>query len=430
MGTGLSSRSTADHWLRPVDPGRVKHSAQDRCVGSVGICATAATFDWRQIVALKRPGVDPKDKSITDDWIAEYYADGRVVSLQNDVWIVRVLPGHSYVWEDGSTKLGHGGTNLRLFEELARASKQAPGNLSALENPREFHGLSVRIETSPIPPTRNPETLRLMQQRLLLAYETPNKVDFFAIKLRAKGESPVKFAMRLLGNARDEQFDLTPWDSDFQAMSRLLGAMGGRPPTNEEWDLAQSWFNLGRGRCRLVEEPTGKKLIADAWPHGLEMSAVINPTRTLDAPNSAWMNDAFLHSSGVAAVSFRGVVKRPESSEAMLQNAQRRATEQDMERQKSADTVLSDSDLQKAELAAEVEGYLKANRSGLLADVSIVFARHAFEGDELFQDMLRQNYGIATAVLVHQQMTGLSEMTFCAPPSTWKNQADPAIHVA
>ncbi len=362
-----------------------------------------------------KPGRDSKTNAIVDSWVKERFSDGRIVGLQGDVWAVRVMPTHSQVWEDDWVKLEAGNVNRRIFEDLSRASKNPPLDLPALESPREFHLLSVRIQGSPQPPTQNPARLQQLQLRHLLAYETARKVDFFAVRLVAQGETVFQTAKRLVRGAVEEETDLAPWDRDNAVISKILGTAGGRIPTEEEWDLLDSWFNGGKGRCRVVEEPSGQRLLLDAWPEGLELSAVTMPSQRLDAPHAPWMMEAFLHQAGVVACSVRGEVKRPETSERMLDAAQRKAIAQDQERQKSSDSVLSDEDLHRAQTAREVGEYLKTNRTGLLSNVSVVFARRAVQDNETFADVLRHEYKIGVSTLVHQQVEGLSEMTLCAP---------------
>lgn len=345
------------------------------------------------------------------------------LSHGGDAWLYYVLPKRSLEWED-SPKRHEVAVRLRsMFTAIGLTSRAGvPGirRLQTTSGLREFHLLSLSWDYQASPPPNTPPPLAALQQDAFAGFACGQGLTVFGVKLRRQVASTVSlraYLQELVDNIRGKELDLVTFNPDKATMSEILRRAGGRPPSREEARRMEHWWNGGRGcDATIVIEPDGKSLSCDAWPEGLEFSAMIdfeNPQ--LDPRKGLWLNDIFSVNEGCVCVSVRGSIYPPKSVPALFRHAQRKADSQIAENQVTGDLERAE-DHETFEAGKTMEDYFRRAGEPLLQGCSFITVRRNSEAVNDYRDHLLMRWGIENKVVEHRQQEAMEETLPCARP--------------
>lgn len=349
--------------------------------------------------------------------------DGIYVGANGQVWLYWVLPTSPLVWEDPGTRLMIGGPLHEILVDLGATSRKSliPGFKFTSDN-REFHICALQWDERPTPPKGTSDDLASFMNETF-SFKAGHKLVFVGTKLRSGGTQTVEgqdgiipFMTRLVKEATTDDIpNLNDYKRDFDLVASILARNGCRRPTLAESRHMESWYNLGRGTdCTLVAEPSGKSLSSDAWPDGIELSALVHFDQTeFQSPADMWAADAFSHEEGLICLSVRGDLMPAEEARNEFRKAQRKALSQIEEQSKTGDLErVEDHEL--FQLANSMESYFAGATEPLLTNCSILLARRATKSDDTYADALRSQYGFEVKPLEHRQMLALDETLPCS----------------
>ena len=207
--------------------------------------------------------------------------------------------------------------------------------------------------------------------------------------------------------------NLDPYEKDMALVKSIFDRRDVQPPTRQELDQLESWYNLGRGPDAVIEElPTRLDVTGIGQ---LEMAAVMRFDQPMmPSPYAQWALEAISHPGDAPhIISIRAELEPPNLTRARARRAQRRIISNMEEEQKT-------QDLEKVELsetfqqAKEIEDYLAGSNQPMLANCSFLMGREITDETETYIDFLGQNYGIQMKALEHRQIQALEETLPCS----------------
>ncbi|WP_395105146.1 ATP-binding protein [Actinomadura sp. SCN-SB] len=381
----------------------------------------------RRLAGVGRAGRSEADTATM--WTTPYAwrtADGIYVGHNGEVWMYRALPLSPMKWEDPEQQLTLALPLARLLSELGGTSRQPIGGLATLSSNRNIHVISITWDDQVVPPPENAAALRSYQAGAF-GFLAPRRALLVGVLLRsslmdkasrtdrnASGAAKFKALTELVKESIAEDVpNLELYRKDIELLQVIFERANARPPTRQELDHLESWYNLGRGPDAVLEElPTRLRV------HGLgelEMSAVMRFDQPiLESPHSQWAMEAVsLPGDAPHVISIRAELEPANLTRARARRAQRRIMANMQEERKT-------QDLEKVELsktfrqAKEVEDYLAGSNQPMLANCSIVMAREVSGAAQTYIDYLSQVYGIQMKPLEHRQIQALEETLPCS----------------
>lgn len=350
--------------------------------------------------------------------VAFHNNDGVFVGHDGSAWLYRILPLLPLTWEDQPARDSEAVMLHHLLSELTGLStvSKLPGTKVGA-NYRQFHLL--RLAWDEMVECEGDDPLTNFQRGILSRFSVTDGLVAIGVNLRLRtlpNSGGLKTRLRtLVRQSMDDSPDPSLWAADRSRVAAVLSRAGGVPPTQEQAMRMESWWNGGRGCDTVIApEPNGRSVSTQAWPQGLEMSALIEAEESeYDPQQGMWMADALTHEDGCVAVSVRGSLVPAAAARPLMRRAQRKAIDR-VEEQAATGDLEREEDSNLFDAARELES-LFLNGEGLVRDASIVFARRANPADSTFADELYSRWGWQVKVVEHRQMPALEETLPCSP---------------
>ncbi|MBO2465327.1 ATP-binding protein [Actinomadura violacea] len=351
-------------------------------------------------------------------------SDGVYVGHNGEVWMYRTVRLSPMKWEDAEQQLTLAAPLARLLGDLGGTSRQPMGGLATLSNNRVVHLISITWDDLVTPPRENSEELRTYQAGAF-GFLAPKRVLFVGVQLRSSlrgragrgggsGGSVLKAVTELVKESViDEVPDLANYAKDKEHISAIFDRADAQPPTRQELDQLESWYNLGRGPDAVIEELPTRLAVTGIGE--IEMAAVMSFDHpVMPSPQAQWALDAISHPGDAPhVISVRAELEPPNLTRARARRAQRRIMSNMEEERKT-------QDLEKVELsetfqqAKEVEDYLAGSNQPMLANCSLIMAREVGDATQTYMEFLEQQYGIQMKALEHRQIQALEETLPCS----------------
>ena len=341
--------------------------------------------------------------------------DGMFFGHDGSCWLYNILPLKPLFWEDHKARMAHAAMLHDMFIELGSLSRggAVPGTkLGSVY--RHFHLVSLCWDDYPRPPE---DTSPEVAEWLLPVFSRFSVTkSLFAIGVKLRPASPITVTgfmgtiKGMINRTTDHAPDRKLYRVDRARVGQILARAQGRPPTDEEARRLESWWNGGRGsNAAMVEEADGASISVDAWPEGLEMSALLGfRDDRLNPEDGLWLADAFGHEDGCVAVSFRGHLVPAAVVRNDFRKAQRKGLRRSKEEAEVGD-LQREEDARLYETANMLESLYVGSQEPLVRGCSAVFARRAQSSNENFATMLATHWGLDVNVLLYRQFDALEE---------------------
>ena len=335
-------------------------------------------------------------------------------------WLYNSIPTRSLYWDDATAHSDHAANLYSLFEDLGGLSKGGtlPG-MKAGSVYREFHLMYLMWDEIPIAPPDTPMPVKAWLEEVFNGFLTTDALMTIGVKLRrqTKISGGVQGMLKsVISNAMTPTPDRKAYSADRARIGAIMARAGGRPLTNEQALRLEWWYNGGRGiEAPVCAEPDGKSISCDAWPEGLEFSALVGYGKDqMNHEQGLWLAEAFGYGeTGCVVVSCRGdlvpaAIARDDFRKVTRKGLRRMAEEAatgDLER---------DEDAKLAETGKIMESLFVDSSEPLIRKSSIVFARRAAAASETYASMLSQRWQLEVKPLEYRQVeAGLMETLPC-----------------
>ena len=342
--------------------------------------------------------------------------DGMFFGHDGQCWLYNILPLKPLTWEDDKARIEHAAILHTMFIELGETSKGgvvAGTKIGSFH--RMFHLLSLAWDDYAKPPPGTDHEVEQWLRPVFAEFAVGHGLFAVGVKLRRAapltGGGPVAIIKDAIRDASGSRApNRKAWQTDRARVGQILARAGGRAPTHAEAERLESWWNHGRGPDELViAEPDGVRLTTNAWPEGLEMSALLAYEDTQLRPEDGlWLADAFGHHQGCVAMSARGELVPASTARTLLRKSQRKAINR-IKEQSSTGDLDREEDSNLLEMSAMLESLFVQAKEPLIRNCSIVFARRASAADETYATMLQTNWGIRVTPLRYRQVEALEE---------------------
>ena len=347
--------------------------------------------------------------------IAWRTTDGMFFGHDGECWLYNIMPLKPLIWEDNKARMIYAAGLHQLFVELGSTSRGAtiPG-MKVGTNYREFQLLALSWDEAPRCPPGTPQPVVDWLLPVFEDFGVGNSIFAIGIKLRRASPLTTSGMVGTLKGLIGETMAKTPDRKMFAADRALVGQMlaraGGQVPTDDEVRRLESWWNAGRGaNSEIIEEPHGGSLSCDAWPEGLEFSALLEFQQAqLHPENGLWLADAFGHRDGCVAVSVRGQFVPANIARTDFRKSQRKAITRIKEQAATGD-LQREEDSILLETSEMLESLFVGTQEPLVRFCSVVFARRARSADQTYASMLGTHWGLDVKVLEYRQMDALRE---------------------
>ena len=353
--------------------------------------------------------------------VAWRHSDGTFIDYYGDAWLYRIMQSEPLVFEDPPARQIVADRLYTMLVELGRTSRVGTMGSKMGANYRQFHMLSLAWDEQVPPPKSLPRPLREWLNPAFSSFMSGSGLFAVGVKLK-RGSAVTNFTLKsmlrsTIDDAMGAEPDTAPWAADRSVVSSILGRATGRPPTDEEADRLEMWWNGGRSDTGLViAEPHGRNLSCDAWPEGLEISALIGYERDqMDPSGGMWLADAFGHSEGCVAVSVRGELWPAQAVRTTMRSTQRKALAAIRDQAATGD-LAREEDERLRQSAQTLESLFTDSGEPMVRNASILFARRATAVDETYADDISMRWGLKIKVMEHRQVEALEEMLPCARP--------------
>lgn len=376
--------------------------------------------------------------------------DGRLVGVDNSVWVYREVPlGPVVDAADPESGLEVAAPIFEAFEGLAQMTNSAFNRrIAAKSNYREVHLLLVNVPQAYTPPRNHPIAPYL--RRSFSRQPVDKRVLLMGVKLiPAVGGSEGGFKAMIESVVETLTVGGVPmsdYDKDFKRINQMMDAVGLLPASDEAIHLANGWWNSGRNpdtptlvhedhlhffstvdsmrmankigvdRCREWDAAgiSDQTAVTMAVVENLDLQ-FMNPT---DA-RATWVSD--LLDADALAVSIRGFIEPPAMTRKELRAQKKRYIDDIQER-------VANNKMQKAEqdemlgLLSDVENYYATSgATPTLTNASVVVGLNG-QYEDLSQ-ALWQHSPVRLAPMLFRQPGGHAEMMLCS-----NIRANPNIH--
>lgn len=205
-------------------------------------------------MATKKAAGDnnPLGEDTTPDWPTQkklLYPDGRLVSINNQVWLYRKVPlgpVDSATTTAEAIKVGQ--PIMRAFTEIESLTRFGLARRSTAKSKyRDFHMLLVNVPDRYVPDPEQP--LRHLLSQMWPAKEVRQRVLLFGVRLSPsiKGQNMRTTVDNFVQSwSNDGTLRMEEFKRDFDAVDAALTRAGLTTPTPEEFRLCDSWWNAGR----------------------------------------------------------------------------------------------------------------------------------------------------------------------------------------
>lgn len=351
--------------------------------------------------------------------VAWRHSDGTFIDHYGEAWLYRVMQTDPLVFEDRPAREAVAERLRTMLVELGRTSRK--GSIGA--DYRRFHMISLTWDEINPPPESMPQPLREWLTPAFSSFRAGHGMFAVGVKLRRGGwggstsTTLTSMLRSTIDDALGSEPDTAPWAADRSVVSAILGRATGRPPTDDESARLEMWWNGGRSETGLViAEPNGRRLSCDAWPEGLEISALIGyENDRIDPSDGMWLADAFGHSEGCVAVSVRGELWPAQVVRNAMRKTQRKAIAAIHDQAATGD-LAREEDERLRQSAQMLESLFIESGEPIVRNASILFARRASAANETYADDLSRRWGLTVKVMEHRQVEALEEMLPCARP--------------
>lgn len=345
---------------------------------------------------------------------------GLMVGHNGNAWLWRVLPQQALHWEDKPAKQSAANTLGDMLIDLGRTSRggMIPGTKIGAFS-REFHMICLWWDSKIEVPDTATKELREWLAPIFDRYGCYESV--FAVGVLLRRSSPLQRGglMGILRTTVNDAMNSAPdpmlYAADRSRIAAILGKAGGRVPTAKEMRQLEHWWNGGRDEdTDLIAEPDGRSVSCDAWPEGLEISAMVDYDQAVHDPDKGmWIAEGFGHAEGCVAVSVRGDVVPPKAARDLMRSSRRKARSRLSEQAATGD-LDREEDHEMSEMSEVMEQMFARQGEPMIRNCSIFFARRAGAADETFADHLDSAWGLRVKTVQRRQVPALEEMLPCS----------------
>ena len=357
---------------------------------------------------------------------------GLMVSHGGNAWLWRVMPQQALHWEDQQAKQVVANSLGDMLTDLGRTSRggMIPGTKIGAFS-RQFHMLCIWWDSRIDPPDTTTPELRDWLDPTFNRYGCYESV--FAIGVLLRRSSPLQrgglmgILKTVVNDAMNSEPDRMLYAADRARIAAILGKAGGRAPTSKEMRQLEHWWNGGRDEDTvLIAEPDGRSVSCDAWPEGLEISALVDyDNAVLNPDQGMWVAEAFGHEEGCVAISIRGDVVPPKDARDMMRSSRRKARSRLAEQEATGD-LDREEDHEMSQMSEVMEQMFAKQGEPLVRNCSVFFARRAGAVDESFADHLDAAWGLRVKTVEVRQVPALEEMLPCSVQRIGKSK--PFVH--
>lgn len=382
--------------------------------------------------------------------------DGRLMGIDNSVWIIRSVPMSPIAdAKDSSKKLLGGSPIMEAFHNLSELATNRLGRRSSSRSTyRQFHLLTVDMPRYFRAPANHP--LHRTYNDAFGSRVSKRRLCLMAVKLQdSLGSGGWKSAVDSIVNTAvfAEPAQLSDYDKDAEVVASCLDRAGLKETTTEEILLADAWWNRGdrsdtpfiphtdhmhvfptNDSLRVIEDGHDhgelSKKDCKTWPenfgaHSITFAAM----RGLDLESAgemsvvdqhgAWVYD--LIEAGAMAVSLRGLVEPSRITRSELRRNRKSYIADIEERQRENKMSRAEQEERLGELSNMEDAYSSKNAPASLIDTSIVVAINGRPNNTV------KIGGDSLAVLDSmddRQLRAWSEMTLCSAQRSNPNLQD------
>lgn len=345
--------------------------------------------------------------------------DGLLVGHNGLGWLYRVLPLQPLTWEDQVVRDEEALRLYRVLSEIAGfgSPPKVPGTTIGAHY-REFHFL--RLTWDEVCAPKDDGELGDWQRPVLSRFSVGRGLLCLGVRLKAggaqsEGSGTIRTLRQMVRQATKGEPDSSVWAADASLIASSLAPLEARPPTSEERQRMESWWNDGQGSSTvIVPSADGKSLATEAWVDGLEMSALFETEQPQFDPRvGMWLAEALTHQEGCVAVSVRGVLLPSVAARTLMRKSQRKALSR-IEEQAQTGDLDREEDMLMLDVAQAMESVFVSGNEPLLRDVSMVFARRASSSDNTFREALAARWGFRVKVVEQRQIKALEETVPCS----------------
>ncbi len=347
-------------------------------------------------------------------------SSGLLVGHNGDAWLWRVLPQQALHWEDLPARQAVARTLSELFTDLGRTSRGGviPGTKIGSFS-RAFHMVSIWWDKKIVVPDSATDALSEWLTPTFSRYGGYESV--FAVGVPLRRSSPIQRGgligslKTFIHDAMNSAPDAMLYAADRSRVAAILGKAGGRPPTENELRQLEHWWNGGRAENTMVTaEPDGKSISCDAWPEGIEISALVDYEKAvLDPRDGMWAAEGFGHADGCVAMSIRGELVPANAARDLMRTSRRKSKSRQSEQAATGD-LEREEDFEMDDMATMMESVFAKEGQPLVRNCSVFFARQASAADETFADHLDGAWGLRVKPVEMRQVPVLEEMLPCS----------------
>lgn len=342
---------------------------------------------------------------------------GLMIGHDGSAWLYRVLPQYSLAWAEPDERQAVAEIMRNMFVELGRTSRAASMGTKIGANYRKFHLVSLSWNQAVSMPEGTPEALEEWLTPVFKRFRGSDSMVAIGVQLRkgraARQQTLSKIVSEVVSTGMKAPPDPKQFTADRAIVSSILKRAGGRPPTDAEALRLETWWNGGKGGTSIIAaNPDGRSISCDAWPEGLEMSALIG-FEEAEIDNDLWVAEAFGHLHGCVVFSVRGELWPPKVARTQVRRTQRKA---DARIEDEADTgdLARDEDQVLRDQAKELEDLYTFGDEPLIRYSSFIFGRRASYSDETYAEFLERRYGLLIKAVEYRQVETLKETLPCA----------------
>ena len=341
--------------------------------------------------------------------------DGMFFGHDGKCWLYYILPTKPLYWEDSKVRMEHAAILHQMFIELGALSRGGtlPGTKMGAVY-RDFHLVSLLWDEYPTAPPATPPKVVEWLDDVFAEFSVTKSLFAIGVQLRQASALTKTGLVGTLRNAINETMVQPPdrkvYQVDRARVGQILDRAGGCPPTNAEAIRLESWWNGGRGaNSSVIAEPDGTSISCNAWPEGLEFSALLGfHEAQLFPERGLWLADAFGHKEGCVVVSCRGHLVPPSVARTDFRKAQRKGKRRIQEQDATGD-LTREEDHQLYETSQLLESLFVDTQEPLIRGCSVVFARRANSSTNTYATMLGTHWGLDVKTLEYRQVDALVE---------------------